>query len=126
MDRLGVAHQTKPTLNAFDNLNGETAFTTKLLSCRRWLPTDEDAIYRVYSDPVSARWVDDGQPITHDECAAWLDVTANNYAIRDYGMFALQRLSSGATLGFCGGYTPATSQKPRSNTPFSVQGGVRG
>ena len=44
----------------------------------------------------------DGTPITHDQCKAWLQVTANNYTRLGYGMFALDDRTSGETVGFCG------------------------
>lgn len=85
-----------------DSLTGAFVFKTKRLACRRWLPSDIGAIFRVYSDPDGSRWVGDGTPITYSECKRWLQVTADNYALRGYGMFALDDLSSDETLGFCG------------------------
>ncbi len=83
-------------------LNGAVMFETERMICRRWLPTDVDMIFSVYSDPVGARWVDDSSPITRDQCEDWLQVTANNYAMRGYGMFALVDRTSKEALGFCG------------------------
>ena len=59
-------------------------------------------IFNVYTDPVGARWVDDGSPITRAQCKDWLQVTANNYATRGYGMFALVDRISKEAIGFCG------------------------
>jgi RimJ/RimL family protein N-acetyltransferase len=90
------------TTENLDSLTGESFFQTERLTCRRWLPSDIDAIFRVYSDPDGSRWVGDGTPITYTECERWLHVTANNYATRGYGMFALDDRSTKETLGFCG------------------------
>ena len=83
-------------------LTGDVLFVTSRLCCRRWRESDLETIYAVYADPVGARWVDDGQPITHEESRGWLTVTARNYARRGYGMFALDELATGRTVGFCG------------------------
>ncbi|MFM1896355.1 MAG: hypothetical protein RLZZ385_1429 [Pseudomonadota bacterium] len=77
-------------------------FETPRLTCRLWQPSDLSAIYELYSDPLGARWVGDGQPITLAECERWLQVTATNYRIRGYGMFALDDKSSGRLVGCCG------------------------
>ncbi len=83
-------------------LDGEALFSTARLRCRRWLATDFDALYAVYSDPEGARWVGDGQPITRNEARGWFEVTAQNYATRGYGMFALDNLADDSTVGFAG------------------------
>lgn len=102
-------------------LTGEPAFETERLSCRRWLPVDVDALYRIYSDPIGARWVDNGQPITPGECEAWLSVTARNYEKRGYGMFALIDRASGATIGFCGLVHPG--DQPEAEIKYAFERG---
>lgn len=77
-------------------------FETPRLRCRRWLPTDFDALFAVYADPEAMRWVGDGEPITRAGCEEWFKVTAANYAKRGYGMFALEGRASGEVIGFCG------------------------
>lgn len=89
-------------MQSLDGLTGVSVFETERLRCRRWLPSDRDAIYRVYSDPEGSRWVGDGSPITRAACERWLHVTAENYATRGYGMFALDDRNTAETLGFCG------------------------
>lgn len=83
-------------------LSGEVVFETERLRCRRWLPSDLDAIFEVYSDVEGARWVGDGLPITRSESERWLEVTARNYRKRGYGMFALEDINTSMILGFCG------------------------
>lgn len=83
-------------------LDGQCIFKTERLQCRKWLPTDIDSIYAVYSDELGSRWVDDGQPITWAECKHWLHVTANNYSRRGYGMFAIEDKATATIVGFCG------------------------
>jgi RimJ/RimL family protein N-acetyltransferase len=84
------------------SLSGVVMFETQRLRCRRWLPTDLEALFAVYSDEEGSRWVGDGSPITRSECEAWLRVTAANYEERGYGMFALEVRSSAKVIGFCG------------------------
>ena len=56
----------------------------------------------VYGDAEAMRWVGDGTPLSPEECDRWLVVTAENYAKRGYGMFALVERETGAVVGFCG------------------------
>jgi ribosomal-protein-alanine N-acetyltransferase len=77
-------------------------FETSRLRCRRWIKSDFDPLYAVYSDSDAMRWVDDGQPITRAECERWFEVTHTNYRLRGYGMFALEDRESGEVVGFCG------------------------
>lgn len=84
------------------NLDGRPVFETERLRCRRWFPSDVDVLFTVYSDEEGARWVDDGLPISRDECEQWLHVTDANYSGHGYGMFALECLRSGECVGFIG------------------------
>lgn len=77
-------------------------FETPRLRCRRWRADDLAPLHAVYSDPEAMRWVGDGRPITRAECERWLEVTEANYAVRGYGMFALEDRGSGEVVGFCG------------------------
>ena len=67
-----------------------------------WIREDLNDIYLVYSDEEGARWVDDGTPITFEECERWMQVTLDNYETRGYGMFTIYDRFSGETVGFCG------------------------
>lgn len=80
----------------------EPLFETSRLRCRRWLASDLQAIFAIYSDPVAMRWVGDGRPITYDQCVRWLEVTESNYARYGYGMFLLEERGSGQVIGCCG------------------------
>ena len=96
----------------------EILFHTPRLYCRRWQAEDLEQIYAVYADPEGARWVGDGQPITRDECERWLEVTANNYQTRGYGMFALDEQSSKRTVGFAGLVHPDQQVEPEIKYAF--------
>ncbi|MEM1255203.1 MAG: GNAT family N-acetyltransferase [Cyanobacteria bacterium P01_H01_bin.21] len=77
-------------------------FETKRILCRRLSFDDIDDMYAVYSDADGMRWVDDGQPITQDDCVRWVDVTLNNYSTRGYGMSVLVSRETMEIIGFCG------------------------
>lgn len=77
-------------------------FQTKRLLIRQLTADDFDVMYAVYSDAEAMRWVDDGQPISREECIRWIEITQKNYAAYGYGMSALVLRSSGAVIGFCG------------------------
>ena len=93
-------------------------FETPRLYCRRWVPEDLEMIYAVYSDPVGARWVDDGEPITRTECEEWFEVTQRNYDTRGYGMFALVAREMGEVVGFCGLVHPGGQVEPEIKYAF--------
>ena len=80
----------------------DVVFQTSRLSGRRLSPDDVDALFAVYSDPETVRWVGDGTPLTREKCEEWLEVTAANYERRGYGMFALVERESKAVYGFAG------------------------
>ncbi|MEO0349564.1 MAG: GNAT family N-acetyltransferase [Cyanobacteria bacterium P01_A01_bin.15] len=77
-------------------------FETDRLCVRRWREADLPALMAVYGDGEAMKWVDDGQPITHEECVKWLEVTRANYGQRGYGMFAVERRSAPGVIGCCG------------------------
>ena len=77
-------------------------FKTKRIYCRRLSAADIDDLYAVYSDADAMRWVDDGQPITWNECTKWVEVTLRNYDSRGYGMSVLVSRETRKVIGFCG------------------------
>ena len=79
-----------------------TIFNTSRLRCRRWTRRDFDAVYAIYSDPIAMRWVGEGEPITHEACERWFEVTETNYRTRGYGMFVLEDQATGLVVGCCG------------------------
>jgi len=104
-------------------LNGEFVFETQRLVCRRWLSSDLNAIEDVYGDPVGARWVGDGVPISHADSQRWLSVTADNYRARGYGMYALVEKTTAdadfSPLGFCGLVHP--DGQPETETKYAMR-----
>jgi len=101
-------------------------FETPRLRCRRWAPEDLVALMAVYGDRDAMRWVGDGEPLTHDECERWLDVTARNYAQRGYGMFALEERASGRVVGFVGLVHPGGQAQAEVKYAFAREHRGRG
>ena len=77
-------------------------FETERLIVRHVVKADTSAMYAVYSDPIGARWVGDGRPITRAETELWIDVTRHNVSKRGYGMCTLVDRSTGKVCGFMG------------------------
>lgn len=99
---FGYSDEGRNCLMKPDTLTGTVIYKTERMICRRWQPSDVDAIFAVYSDPEGSLWVGDGTPITRKQCDDWLEVTAANYRVRGYGMFALDDCMTGTIIGFCG------------------------
>ncbi len=87
-------------------------FSTARLRIRRLGPDDYDRMFEVYGDPGAARWVGDGQPISPEDCARWIDVTEGNYGTRGYGMSAVELLDGGGVVGFAGLVHPGGQDVP--------------
>jgi RimJ/RimL family protein N-acetyltransferase len=82
--------------------SNEVVVETPRLTVRRWLAADLGPLLAIYGDPEAMRWVGDGRPISENEAVRWLAVTANNYRVRGYGMFAVVLKGSDLVVGFCG------------------------
>lgn len=99
-------------------MSPEPIFVTPRLRCRRWVAGDLDAIHAVYSDPLGMAFVGDGSPITLEGCREWLAVTERNYALRGYGMFALEERATAHVVGFCGLVHPGGQPEPEVKYAF--------
>lgn len=69
-------------------------------------------MFYVYSDPIAARWVDDGLPIGREEVAPWIAKTQENYRHYGYGMSAITERNSGDVIGFIGLVHPGGQVEP--------------
>lgn len=90
----------------------DVEFQTERLIVRRWRDSDLPDLFAVYGDADAMRWVGDGEPITHEECVRWLEVTRRNYEKRGYGMFAVELRSTPGVIGFCGIVHPGDQAEP--------------
>lgn len=67
---------------------------------------------QVYGDAETMRYVGDGQPISPNECAHWIQVTLANYQTRGYGMMIVHSTGSGELIGFAGLVHPGSQTEP--------------
>ena len=79
-----------------------TVFEATRLYLRRIAESDLQELLEVYGDATAMRHVGDGRPLDEAACRRWVDVTARNYRLRGYGMFAVVERRSNEVVGFCG------------------------
>lgn len=107
-------------------------FRTARLAIGQLGPDDYDRMLQIYGDPEGARWVGDGQPISPEDCARWVDVTLSNYATRGYGMSAVRLLGAAAAeglgeiVGFAGLVHPGGQEVPELKYAFAREHWGRG
>lgn len=77
-------------------------FRTARLDVRALGPDDVDDLLAVYGDPEAMAPLGDGEVLSGERCAAWVEVTARNVAERGYGMSALVERATGTVVGFAG------------------------
>ena len=77
-------------------------FETPRLTVRPLAAADLEEMLVVYGDEDAMRWVGDGDILSREEVLRWLQITANNYRVRGYGMAALIARDSAEVVGFCG------------------------
>nr|WP_288453631.1 GNAT family N-acetyltransferase [uncultured Pseudomonas sp.] len=100
-------------------LDGKLVLMTERLLVRRWVPDDLEPLLRIYGDVEAMRWVSDGLALTPQQAANWLEVTANNYRQRGYGMYTMTLHDGGAVIGFCGLVHPDDQDKPEIKYAFA-------
>jgi RimJ/RimL family protein N-acetyltransferase len=99
-------------------------FSTPRLVARHIGHADLADMLEVYGDEDAMRWVGDGKAITREEAVGWLEVTADNYRRRGYGMSALVWRESGETVGFCGLVHP--DGQPEAEIKYALKRGYWG
>ena len=80
----------------------EIIFETPRLIGRHLDGDDLHDMLLVYGDRDAMSWVGDGEALSRDEAARWIQITQDNYGRRGYGMIALILRESGEVIGFCG------------------------
>jgi len=77
-------------------------FETERLIVRQLEAGDVDNLYSVTSDPELMQHMGDGQSLSYELTAKWVEVSINNYATKGYGCSAVIDKRDGAFIGFCG------------------------
>lgn len=92
-------------------------FETPRLRVRPLRSDDVDRMFEVYGDPEAMKWVGDGQPISREQCARWIEITAEKYRKYGYGMAAAELkpdepLAKSVVVGFGGLVHPQDRVEP--------------
>ena len=79
---------------------------TERLILRGWRESDVQPMHALYQDEANTRFI--GGPVTSAN-GAWQHVARRlgHWALRGFGMFALEDKASGAMVGYCGPNEPA-------------------
>ena len=77
-------------------------FETERLVIRRLRDDDINDFAALCGDPVAMRYMGDGEPLTRDQTAAWIDKSHANYRTRGFGCFAVTIKPEDRLVGFCG------------------------
>ncbi len=77
-------------------------YETERLIVRQLEADDVVNLYSVTSDPELMQYMGDGQPLSYELTAKWVDVSINNYATKGYGCSAVIDKRDGTFIGFCG------------------------
>lgn len=77
-------------------------FETDRLLVRHLKADDVDNLYAITGDAELMRYMGDGQPLSRELTATWVEVSINNYATKGYGCSAVIDKRDGSFIGFCG------------------------
>ena len=77
-------------------------FETERLVVRHLRPDDLDDFAALTGDPVVARYMDDGQPLSRELTERWIDVSLANYRERGWGCFGVTTKTDDRLIGFAG------------------------
>jgi RimJ/RimL family protein N-acetyltransferase len=79
---------------------------TDRLLLRGFRPHDFEPFARIVSDPEVVRYLDDGAPISREECWRGIALFIGHWQLRGYGWWAVEDRRSGDFLGRIGLYNP--------------------
>jgi RimJ/RimL family protein N-acetyltransferase len=75
---------------------------TPRLRIRPFRESDRDALVSLFADPLVARYVDDGQPLSEAVAELWIRRSRENLALHGYGTGAVVEKGSDALIGWAG------------------------
>jgi RimJ/RimL family protein N-acetyltransferase len=79
---------------------------TERLLLRGFTRDDFEPFAAIVSDPEVVRYLDDGAPISREECWRGMALFLGHWKLRGYGWWAVEDLHSGEFLGRIGLYNP--------------------
>ena len=87
-------------------------FETQRLLIRHLEVTDVDAMFGIFSLPEVTKWMGDGEPLSQELCAKWIEVSQKNYATKGFGASAVIEKTSGEFIGCSGIVYDSERQEP--------------
>ncbi len=93
-------------------MTGTILFRTARLDVRAMGPDDLDDLVAVYGDADTMAPLGDGELLSRERCAEWIEITRKNVEARGYGMSVVVERATGAVVGFCGLVHPGGQQEP--------------
>jgi RimJ/RimL family protein N-acetyltransferase len=78
------------------------AHETALLRLRLFAERDLDALAAIYADPDSMRYIGEGRTISRSDTWRAIAAMLGHWALRGYGMWALELKATGETIGRAG------------------------
>ncbi len=82
-------------------------YETTRLQVRHLISDDVDGLAALCADPAAMHYMGDGNTLTREQCANWIDVCQAKYRERGYGTSGIFDRASGDFMGFCGVVRPA-------------------
>jgi RimJ/RimL family protein N-acetyltransferase len=79
---------------------------TERLVLRGFSPDDFEPFATIVSDPEVVRYIDDGSPISREDCWRGIAVFVGHWHLRGYGWWAAEDRRTGQFLGRIGLYNP--------------------
>ena len=79
---------------------------TPRLLLRPFRDTDLDVYAAIHADPEVMRYLGDGKPLTRDDAWRSMAMMVGHWALRGFGMWAVEEKSTGAMVGRVGLYCP--------------------
>lgn len=80
----------------------EPIFETERLLVRHFVPDDLDDFAAICADPAVMHFMGDGETLSREEVARWIDICQDKYTGRGYGTSAVFEKSIEDFIGFCG------------------------
>ena len=80
--------------------------TTPRLRLRAFAPQDVDAYAAMMADPEVTRYLGDGRTLTREEAWRQLAVFAGHWALRGFGLWAVEERTTGTFVGRIGCFEP--------------------
>ncbi len=77
-------------------------FETERLRFRTFEPGDLEALARINADPVTSRYVGDGEPLSRELTRQWIENSRQNVARHGYGTGAVVLRETGELIGWSG------------------------